>query len=184
MIYRPFTRLNRPVFEQLVQDVLRGPDMSDIASYYSRSPSSGFWILDYGELFVGLIALDASHDSLSTSPTKALPKATGNKNKNKGPKLGTAPTATIRHFYVDETYRSSGIQEDLLTHATRFAFNADPTLKRIRAPDSPLISYIRDCLRNAGFVLEEHTKTVGAFGWKLGMRGLDREDWATRSKAE
>ncbi|RDB28443.1 hypothetical protein Hypma_015474 [Hypsizygus marmoreus] len=165
--------LNRPVFEQLVQEVLRGPDMFDILGYYSRSPSSGLWILDYGDLFVGLIALDASNDSQLTTIGKAG-----------GGTKGTASTATIRHFYVDEAYRTTGIQEDLLNHAVQFAFDADPRVQQIRAPDSPLIPYVRASLRDAGFVLDEHTQRVGVLGWKLGMRVLDKKDFKGRPKVE
>ncbi|GLB36198.1 hypothetical protein LshimejAT787_0304860 [Lyophyllum shimeji] len=172
---------NRPVFEELVQEVLHGPDMTDIGGYYSRSPASGFWILEYGGLFVGLIALDAT-----TEPSDApVIPSTAVKQQKVGKKLqtkGSSSTAIIRHFYVDEAYRSTAIQEDLLTHAVRFAFDADPALQVIRAPDSPLIPYIRNCLRDASFALEDYTRKVGVFRWQLGTRVLGREDWEAKKR--
>lgn len=154
--------------------------MSDIPGYYSRSAASGFWILEYGGLFVGLIALDAnsepSPDLPATTSTGAKQQKVGKKQQAKG----TTSTAIIRHFYVDDAYRSTGIQEDLLTHALRFAFDADPGLQVVKAPDSPLIPYVRRCLRDASFALEENTRKVGVFGWQLGMRALGRDDWERR----
>lgn len=170
--------LNRPAFEQLVQDALRGPDMNDIPSYYSRSPASGFWILDYGGLFVGLIALDATPEVLPPTASTGSTQEVEKKLETRG----TSSTAIIRHFYVDEAYRSTGIQEDLLTHALRFAFDADHALQVIKAPDSPLIPYVRHCLRDACFELKENTRKVGVFGWQLGMRVLDKEDWEKKNK--
>ncbi|KAJ7706122.1 hypothetical protein B0H17DRAFT_1035808 [Mycena rosella] len=116
--------LNRPYFEKLTQDVLRAPDMRDIQEYYSRSPASGFWIIDYDNRFVGLIAIDASIEDTSSNNRKAT----------------TSETATIRHFYVQEPYPAAGIQDDLLSHAI------------IKAPDSPLVPYARKSLKEAGFL--------------------------------
>ncbi|KAJ6503496.1 hypothetical protein C8R47DRAFT_1106320 [Mycena vitilis] len=150
--------INRPFFERLTQEALRAPDMkSDIVSHYSRSPASGFWILEYGEKFVGLIAIDAS---TSNSPTPE--------------------TATIRHFYIQEPYPASGVQEDLLSHALNHCFTSKPmrfNIQQIKAADSPLVPYARKALKEAGFVLENNTETVGVFRWKLGMRTLGRDVW-------
>ncbi|KAG6878397.1 hypothetical protein C0993_007579 [Termitomyces sp. T159_Od127] len=155
--------LNRPEFEQATQEVLRGPDMIDMFAYYSRHPASGLWICEFGDLFVGLIALDITSEMVIRKGKKTF---------------GKSPTsAMIRHFYVDEVYRSSGIQEDMLTHALRTAFNAEPALKVVDAYDSQLIPYVRNCLRDASFVLEENTKRIGVFGWQLGKRSLSREEW-------
>lgn len=176
-------RLNRPSFEKLVQNVLKGPDLSNISEYYSRSPSSGFWILDYGEQFVGLIALDAYQETLTIASSPVSQKKAPNQ-KERLKSDGTTSTAIIRHFYVDEAYRSSGIQSDLLAHAIQIAFGSNPSLQRIKAPDSSLITYIRSCLREAGFQLDCVTGRVGVYGWKLGRRTLEREDWKNRIKIE
>ncbi|KAJ7038144.1 hypothetical protein C8F04DRAFT_1089685 [Mycena alexandri] len=153
--------VNRPYFEKLTQDALRAPDMKNITSYYSRSPASGFWIVDYGERFVGLIAIDASTNPLASQ---------------------TSQTAVIRHFFVQDPYPASGIQDDLLSHAVHQCFNANSGIvQRIIADDSPLVPYVRTSLKEAGFVLERHTQTVGAFRWKLGMRSLDRDVWEKKN---
>ncbi|KAF8898688.1 hypothetical protein BD779DRAFT_1485120 [Infundibulicybe gibba] len=165
--------INRPYFEKQVQDILRKPDIVDISTYYSRSPASGFWILNLNDIYVGHIALDASQDSMSTevfSKDSSFPKM----------KKGTAKEAMIRHFYVDEFYRRSDIQTDLLKFAVNHAFETDKHLQRIYATDSPLIPYARACLREAGFRLEQTTETVGVFRWKLGMRILERKEWEAR----
>lgn len=148
--------------------MLRGPDMKDMLAHYSRHPASGLWICEFGDLFVGLVALDVTSEKVTKNGKKLFDKS---------------PTsAIIRHFYVDEVYRSSGIQEDLLTHALRMAFDAEPALKVVYAHDSQLIPYIRNCLRNASFVLEENTKRIGVFGWQLGRRSLSREEWEKKIK--
>ncbi|TFK41108.1 hypothetical protein BDQ12DRAFT_424841 [Crucibulum laeve] len=154
--------INRPYFDRQVQEVLRYPDMHNPSGYYSRSPASGFWILEYGGRFVGLISLDASPE---VKPETSTDKS---------------PSALIRHFYVDEPYRGSGIQDDLLAFAVKHAFDRDTSLEVIRAPDSPLKLYARKSLVAAGFVLEDFTETVGILGWKLGTRILKRKDWERR----
>ncbi|KIM48156.1 hypothetical protein M413DRAFT_439880 [Hebeloma cylindrosporum] len=154
--------INRPYFEELTQKALRHGDLSNVLEYYSRQPASGFWILEYGDTFVGLIAMDATQ--LSGKEKKSA--------QNKAPK-----TALIRHFYVEEQFRRSNVQEDLLKHAVKHAFEKDAKLERIEAPDSPLIGYLRPCLRSMGFELDHHTKKVGFLRWNLGTRYLERESW-------
>ncbi|KAJ7181716.1 hypothetical protein C8R43DRAFT_970075 [Mycena crocata] len=154
--------INRPYFEKLTQDALRAPDMKDIKANYSRSPASGFWILDYGDRFVGLIAIDASVEDTSS---------------NKSRKTTTSQTATIRHFYVQEPYPASGIQHDLLSHAVKHCLNATDIVQQIKALDSPLVPYARKALKDAGFILEKNTERVGVFRWRLGLRALQRDVW-------
>ncbi|KAG6911927.1 hypothetical protein DXG01_000174 [Tephrocybe rancida] len=160
--------LNRPVFENATQAILRGPDMSHLLAHYSRHPASGLWIVEFGGLFVGLIGLDATSESALSKDGKKQSK-------------GSSTSAIIRHFYVDEVYRSSGIQEDLLAHALRMAFNAEPALEVVTASDSSLFPYIRDCLSGADFASEK-TQKVGVLGWQLGRRSLSREQWEKKTK--
>jgi len=150
--------INRPFFEDQAQEVLRSPDLRNISAYYSSNPGSGFWLLEYGDKFVGLIAIDASN-----KPDKSTSEFKGK-------------TATIRHFYVDETYRTTNVQEDLLQHAVKHAFS-DPEVQRIEAFDSPLVPYLRACLRNTGFQFDHYTKKVGLLRWSLGVRYLNRDEW-------
>ena len=116
-----------------------------------------------------MIALDASHDSMSTQSIGSGSEAATQRK--------SAETAVIRHFYIDEVYRGSGIQVDLLRHAVKFAFDSDDRVIRIKAPDSPLNSYIRLCLREAGFASAYAIEEVGLFGWKVDMGTLERNGW-------
>lgn len=135
----------------MTQEVIRHEDLRSISDYYSKNPASGFWILEYGNKFVGLIALDAAQHS--------------------------SKTGLIRHFYVDEMYRPANIQDDLLKHAVNYAFAKSSSLQRIEAQDSPLVPYLRPCLRKAGFALEHPTEHVGVFRWKLVKCYLEKGDW-------
>ena len=151
--------------------------MIQIAKHYTLSPGSGFWILEYGNRFVGLIALDASRDAV---PAPAQIEGDGSVKKAKKAKtkqVETPHTAIIRHFYVDEAFRGARIQDDLLVHAVDFAFSNDPTLVAIQATDSPHVSYTREALRKAGFQLDHYTDKVGILGWKLGVRVLEQSEW-------
>ncbi|KDQ63702.1 hypothetical protein JAAARDRAFT_53888 [Jaapia argillacea MUCL 33604] len=170
---------NRPHFEKLVQDALSGPDIANVLDYYARSPASGFWILEYGDKFVGLIGVDVSKDS--TSDISLLDPVSGGKGgKKKDIKVfmskGTSEVATIRHFVIDELYRPALIQDDLLVHAIKQTFG-DKNVKTIRAFDSPLEEYVSDCLRDHGFKVTKEVRTVGVFKWKLTESVLRRSDW-------
>ena len=158
-------RINRPYFEEQAQEVLRSSDLHDIPAYYSRKPGSGFWLLEFGNTFVGLIAVD------TTNSKNQLEKSSASESKGT-----TTTTATIRHFYVAESFRQANIQEDLLQYAVKAAFS-DSKVQRIEAFDSPLVPYLRDCLRKAGFKLDHNTKKVGLLGWSLGVRYLNRDEW-------
>jgi GNAT superfamily N-acetyltransferase len=156
--------------------------MIQIAKHYTLSPASGFWILEYANRFVGLIALDASGDAV---PPPAQIEGDGGAKKAKQAKTKQAETprtAIIRHFYVDEAFRGARIQDDLLTHAVDYAFSNDPSLVAIQATDSPLASYTREALRKAGFQLDHYTDKVGIFGWKLGVRVMERSEWKKTTK--
>ena len=155
-------RLNRPYFEDQAQEILRGPDLRNISVHYSRDRGSGFWLFEHEGQIIGLIAVDASNKPDDGD------KSSASKSKGKA--------ATIRHFYVDEPYRVANVQEDLLEHAVKHAFS-DPKVQRIEAFDSPLVPYLRACLRNAGFQLGHNTKKIGILKWSLGVRYLNRDEW-------
>ncbi|KAF9531971.1 hypothetical protein CPB83DRAFT_914447 [Crepidotus variabilis] len=162
--------INRPYFEGLTQEVMRRPDVRDIEKHYFHDPASGFWLLEFGDKYIGLIAVDASQPSSKDKRNAA--KANGK----------TPKTATIRHFHVDDEFRKANVQQDLLDYAVDHAFNKDPKLERIEVPDSPLIPYTRPTLRDKGFELDHHTQTVGILGWKMGTRYLKREKWSDSKK--
>jgi GNAT superfamily N-acetyltransferase len=160
--------------------VLRRPDVANIAKHYWRSPSSGFFILEYAGNFVGLIAIDASKDSQledTLMVTKNLsPSLRAEKQKDLTTQ-GTSSVATIRHFYIDEPYRTTGIQEDLLAHAIQHAFKADGAVKEIKATTTSLLPYTQKCLHNAGFLLEKHLGRLGIYKWKIDLVVLRRTYW-------
>lgn len=122
--------------------------------YYSQSPASGFWILEYGEQFIGLIALDANE-------------------------AGRTQGAFIRHFYVEEAYRKTGIQDDLLNHAVKHAFDKNSKLELIKAVDAPtLAAYIHKSYQKAGFRLSEEYQAVGILGrWRFYTTSLRKRDY-------
>lgn len=91
----------------------------------------------------------------------------------KKPSSGTSSTATIRHFYVDEQYRPSGIQADLLAHALRHVQSS--SVKRIQAKDFVLASYLSKSLQNAGFVKSGLLEKVGIFRWPINVVTLDKK---------
>ncbi|KAH9944427.1 uncharacterized protein BXZ73DRAFT_96916 [Epithele typhae] len=188
--------LNRWGFEDRSSHVLRSPDLVDIPAYYSRSPASGFWVLEYNSRLVGFIALDASLDAASDAALDAAATAVaGPKSKGKGkaktkadptPKRapattkGTAAVASIRHFYVDEPYRPADMADDLLSFALEHAFGADKTLEAVRAHSSPLQGYVAKSLAKHGFVLDRKTERVGALRWQSSIRILARNAWEAR----
>lgn len=168
---------NRSHFEDASLDLLRRPDVADIANYYRRSPSSGLFILEYSGKFVGLIAIDASKDSQSQDTLMVKEKLTSSlKSKHTMPQ-GTSSVATIRHFYIEEPYRKAGIQKDLLAHAIQHAFKADNAVKEIKVTTTPLILYAQKCIRDAGFALEKPVGKLGIYGWKFDLLVLRRAQW-------
>ncbi|KAF8922495.1 hypothetical protein CPB85DRAFT_1267829 [Mucidula mucida] len=147
--------LNRPYFEEQTQIVLRKPDMADLCAYYAnpKHPASGFWILEYGDTFVGLVAVDASSDD----------------------------QATISHFYVDEPYRAAHAQNDLLSYAVKHAFTSSHAVKAVVAEHVAVRDYLCRALDAAAFLPIEKVKArVGVFKWKVGMRRLNRNVWEKR----
>ncbi|KAI0825182.1 hypothetical protein BC628DRAFT_1375904 [Trametes gibbosa] len=168
--------LNRWGFEDRSAHILRRPDLVDIPAYYSRSPSSGFWILEYNGRFVGMIALDASPDAESDEQIVA-----GSIKKDRAGQVkmskGTSKIATIRHFHVEEAYRGAGMQDDLLDYALTHAFTADTKLEGVRAVESSLKRYIGDALRKRGFALEKKAERIGTLRWKQGISLLERGSW-------
>ncbi|KAH7931025.1 hypothetical protein BV22DRAFT_1124432 [Leucogyrophana mollusca] len=164
--------INRPYFDDTVMDTLRRPDIVDIPKYYARSPSSGFFILEYGDNFVGLIAIDASRDSTST---KTLTAKDSTRAGFQG--MGTSRVATIRHFYVEEPFRKTMIQNDLLQHAIQHAFAGGDTVQAINAVASPLVDYVQNSLRDNGFKHNKDAGKVGIYRWTVTNVVVRRENW-------
>ena len=161
-------RFNRNDFEKRAQEILRRQDAVD-ARYYAKASGSGLWIVEYGKKFVGLIAMDAKGLEDDQKDIKS--------GKNVSKRTDRQPTqATIRHFYVDEPYRSTGVQDDLLAHAIRHTFETQ-SIVTIKAEGNPLIPYVQKALRSAGFVQGDKLRSLGLFKWKLYEMVLDKARW-------
>lgn len=179
------SRYNRPYFEEEMQHALRRPDILDLHAYYSRSPASGFWILEYGVKFVGLIAIDASLDStLDTTVSSNGNAAQIAAVKKQTSKKGTSEVATVRHFYVMEEYRTTFMQEDLLQFAVQHTFSKDSKVKTIEAVDSTLELWAGKAMTKEGFSVEKTLKRIGILGWYTRSRVLKRGRWEQNSKAQ
>jgi len=165
---------NRPAFEKLTQETLRKPDIFDLAAYYSRSPSSGLWILEHGQTFVGLIAVDASTDSTTDADlTKDVPLDLKKK--------GTSDVATIRHFYVEEQFRKTDIQDDLLQHALRRTFEGDEKVKKVRIAYCTLARYLDKTLRKHGFRKVKQWSVRGMTTVQFTESELERKAWQQKA---
>ncbi|KAF8350021.1 hypothetical protein F5887DRAFT_1070254 [Amanita rubescens] len=121
---------NRNDFDDHAQGIIRRRDAIGFSKYYSNTPGSALWIMEYGKNF-------------------------GDKKKSS---KQANTEATIKHFYIDEPYRSTGIQEDLLAYAIRQAFET-PSIETIKVEGSPLIPYVHRALLSTGFV-EGHKDSV------------------------
>ncbi|EGN92965.1 hypothetical protein SERLA73DRAFT_116601 [Serpula lacrymans var. lacrymans S7.3] len=167
---------NRPYFEDLLTLTLRKPDVGKIQEHYSLSPSSGFFILEYGGDFVGLIGIDASKESLQEKTIASMGERLDSKNK------ATSRIATIRHFHVEPPFRKAKIQNDLLKHALDHAFGASKTVQKVDGTDSPLVPYKTNCFKENGFGIEKTEGKLGLFGWALNLRTVDRATWEKAKK--
>ncbi|KAF9270267.1 hypothetical protein L218DRAFT_952435 [Marasmius fiardii PR-910] len=157
--------VNRPHFEGLAQEILKGPDIPDMVKYYARSPASAMWVLEFDGHAVGLIAVDASTDS-ETAEIRSLTRRDAK---------GTSKTAIIRHFFVEEPYRKVDIQKDLLQHAVRHTLAPDSKVQEVKMTCSSLTGYLQRCLKEEGFTLESQGKSLGIYRWKTGIWRLKRD---------
>ncbi|THH11101.1 hypothetical protein EW145_g877 [Phellinidium pouzarii] len=176
----------RPAFDEQTVETLKRPDIVDIENYYTRSPSSGLWIFEFERKFVGLIAVDASADSLSTQTFSAPAEENIRKPKGKEKKgnKNVASTATIRHFYIAESYRQASAQNDLLTFALKHAFEGSSTVEKIKATPSPFATYLGHALKDAGFVVVDRGPKVGFVASRYTLTyELTREKWVEMQKS-
>lgn len=173
-------RINRPDVEETAEKVLRRPDLYDISAYYSRSPASGFWILEYSDRIIGLIAVDASLDATSDGPV-AQPVSEQQIKKLLHGK-GTAPVAVIRHFFIEEAYRPADVEEDLLRYAVGAAFEAEQKVSEVRALGSPLRPSVEKSLCASGFTRKERVRTTGILRWDTNWYMLERKQWQAQEE--
>lgn len=172
-------RFNRDDFVNNMNNTLRRRDLVKIREYYSRSPSSGIYFLEYGTRFVGLIAIDASTDSTSNEViVSADSRARLSFTK------GTSETAVIRHFHVEDPYRVANVQTDLLEFALKHTFEANSKVKSVKATELSLVKYYGKALREQGFKVEGVLDKVGSLGWQRKTWVLGRQTWEKREKRE
>lgn len=167
-------RVNRPYFEDVASDILRRPDVADIQEYYARSPSSGFFVLEYDNRVIGLIAVDASEDSQSN---KNSVKAGEIQEKNRVSSKGTSSTAKICHIFVENPFRNADVQDDLVAFATNHTFTASSDVKEIKVTASSLLGYVQNSLRHCKFTTDEVVERVGIYRWKTQAMRLKRRQW-------
>lgn len=165
---------------------MRRPDFANLQKYYGRSPSSGLFILEYGGKFIGIVAIDASKDSQSeesfvkkTEQGHILADQTKNFYTS-----GTSSVASIRHFYVEEQFRKSNVQQDILAFAARHVFTTAQDVKVLKSLATPLLGYKYDSLRELGFSIEKQAGKLGIFGWKVDAMSLERARWETEKGKE
>lgn len=185
---RPLSsRFNRPYFEDPASDLMHMPDFVNLHKYYARSPSSGLFILEYANKFIGLVAIDASRDSQSDQGFM--------KNNNQGHILadgkiknfyttGTSSVATIRHFFVEERFRKSNVQQDVLAFAARHVFTTAQDVNVLKATATPLLDYKYSSLRELGFSVEKQVGKLGIFGWRVDAMSLQRARWERDQRKE
>lgn len=151
-------RVNRPYFERAVQKVLTAPDLLDIEKTYCKPPSS-FDILEYEGRNIGILAIDAT------------------------PKPGQPRRARIRHYYVADPYRESGVQNDLLAHAIPRLF-ASPDIDSVEAPYSMLHPYVKKALLEHGFRVATSRNNGHYISWEVGTALLTKEKWEQFQQAK
>lgn len=170
---------NRDDFMKNMNDALRRRDLIKIKDYYTRSPSSGVFLLEYGDKFVGFVAVDASPDS-SSNEVIVNADSKGKVSFTKS----TSDVAVIRHFFVEEPYRTVNVQADLLQFALQQVFSSSTKVKTVKGLDSSLVPYVGKAMRQEGFKEENVLDKVGVLRWKRRVMVLDRETWEKRSKSQ
>jgi len=170
-------RVNRPYFEDVASDTLRRPDVADIQEYYARSPSSGFFVLEYDNRIIGLIAVDASEDFQSDKNSVKTGEIKKTIQEKKRVSSITSSTATICHIFVENPFRNADVQDDLVSFATDYAFTTSSDLKEIKVTTSSLLGYVQKSLRHSKFTTDEVVGRVGIYRWKMQAMSLKREQW-------
>lgn len=152
--------------------------MRRIQHHYSLSPSSGLWIFEYDQDLLGMLALDASTPRpISNSTNQSAQKTPEKTNTN------TSERAIIRHFYINEKYRSVSLQDDLLEFAIEHAFEGSDKVKFVEMTPPVLSSYINKALIWFDFAVEPgEGREMGILGWTSMKFVLSRGDWEERRR--
>jgi len=179
MFYIDWT--NRPFVEDKVEKVLRRIDLLDIEAYYTRSPASGLWLLEYEDKIIGMIAVDASLDEANDEPITR--QSSGEHLREALERNGTSRIATIRHFFAEEAYRSAKIEDDLLEFAVESTFTANESVRAIRILASPLRPAILESLRRNQFSKGGRVESIGMLSWEVCWYSLERSRWEAKQEA-
>jgi len=138
-------RAHRNYFHDILVNTLARPDLRDPVTYYSR-PSLGdhkqescvqsaIWVLDYDGRQLGMIALDLNLDGYEE-------ELLGPPNR----------TMLVRHLASAPDFRAAGIDQELLAHACRQAFQPGCSLTRIAIPvRTPVDPFLQTALIRLGF---------------------------------
>jgi hypothetical protein len=177
----PGYRTNRPFVEDKVEKVLRRIDLLDIQAYYTRSPASGLWLLEFGDKIIGMIAVDASLDADNDEPITK--QSSGEQLRKALERKGTSSIATIRHFFAEEAYRSAKIEDDLLEYAVESTFKENKSVSAIRILASPLRPAILESLRRCRFSKGDCVESIGMLGWEVCWYNLERSRWEAKQGA-
>jgi hypothetical protein len=127
---------------------------------YTSSPGSGFYILEYETRVIGILGLDASPpaDSPDHVPNRAI----------------------IRHFYVTNPYRETGVQDDLLSHALEQVFSGTSKVTSVETSYSMLNPYIKKALLDHGFKIATTKRSDLFVSWEIGTVVLQKKAWLER----
>jgi GNAT superfamily N-acetyltransferase len=94
--------------------------------------------------------------------------------------IGKFSIATIRHFYVEEKYRTTGIQQDLLRRALEHAFTSDQCFAAVQITVvEPWEKYIATCAQQSNFasVGRVQTRRIGLHECRTYTLTLSKEVW-------
>lgn len=133
-------------------------DLLDIEKTYGKPPSS-FDIIEYEGRIIGLLAIDAA--SNSAQPGRAY----------------------IRHYYIADPYRESGVQSDLLTYAIPRLF-ASPDVTSVEASYSMLHPYVKKTFLDHGFKIASSRNNGHYISWEVGTALLTKEKWEQLQQAK
>ena len=137
---------------------MTAPDLLNVEKTYCKPPSS-LDILEYEGRPIGIVAIDAA------------------------PKPAQPGRAYIRHYYIADPYRESGVQNDLLAHAIPRLF-ASPDIDSVEAQYSMLSPYVKKALLEQGFKIASSRKNGHYISWEVGTALLTKEKWEQLQQAK
>lgn len=136
-----FELLHRRTFDRAMRHAIGAEDMRSLAAYYALPGATGTkpagrtgaWVVEFDGRIIGCAALDGRKpgerlvgvDEAEVEAGAAVPTRDGLRQRKTVAASGDtrAPaTCELRHLTCSLSFRSSGIESDLLDYALRFAF--------------------------------------------------------------